>query len=67
MYGIGLDRGREVLPDRPRRRLGGIGGAHEIAQAQDGALALEHDAACTAPEVMKAPRLAKKGRALWTA
>ena len=34
VHGIGLDRRREVLPDRPRRRLGGIGGAHEIAQPE---------------------------------
>src|SRR5712691_3654946 len=40
--GIGLDRGREVLPDRPRGGLGGVGGAHEVAEAGDGALAFQH-------------------------
>src|SRR6185369_12706362 len=39
----GLDRGREVLADGAGRRLGGVGGAHEIAPALNGVVALQHD------------------------
>src|SRR5204862_75239 len=38
----GLDRCRELLADRAGRRLGGIGGAHEVAPRLDGVIGLEH-------------------------
>src|SRR6266568_186510 len=42
VHGVGLDRRGEVLADRARRGLGGIGGAHEVAEARDGALPFQH-------------------------
>src|SRR5512134_1578879 len=39
---VGLDRACEVLADGPRIRLGRIRGTHDLAQAADGVLALEH-------------------------
>ncbi len=41
MHGIGLDGFRQIAPDRPRRRLGRIGRAHDLAIAGHGILALE--------------------------
>src|SRR3989441_910609 len=40
--GVGLDGRGELLADRAGRRLGGIGGAHEIAPLLDGVVGLEH-------------------------
>src|SRR5439155_17176778 len=41
VHGIGLDGRGELLADGAWRRLGRIGGAHEIAPALDAALGLE--------------------------
>src|SRR5581483_1000812 len=38
---VGLDRGGELPADRTRRRLGGIGRPHQIAQPPDGVVALQ--------------------------
>ena len=43
VHGVGLDGRGEILPDRPRRGLGGIGRAHEVPQARDGVLPFQHD------------------------
>src|SRR5437870_5227741 len=42
VHGVRLDRAREVPPDGAGRRLGGVGRPHQLAQARDGILALQH-------------------------
>src|SRR5712691_9279571 len=54
---VGLDRRGEVTADRARGGLGGVGRAHDLPQARDRILALEHqgDAGPGAHEVAQAP------------
>src|SRR5262245_53765909 len=53
---VGLDGAGQVLADRARRGLGRVGGPHDLAQARDRVLALEHqrDAGARAHEVAQA-------------
>src|SRR5262245_800971 len=44
VYGVGLDRLGEVLADRSGRRLGRIGGAHQITPALDRVVGLQYPA-----------------------
>src|SRR5712692_5398415 len=53
---VGLDRRGEVTADRARGSLGGVGRAHDLPQARDRVLALQHqgDAGPGAHEVAQA-------------
>src|SRR5438034_539972 len=42
VYGVGLDRARELLADGAGGGLGGVGGAHEITPLLNGVVGLEH-------------------------